>query len=143
VEGKFQIRLETVNSIETHAMSEMHFVLTGNKGKIIVDYDKEKIEAEYVEGRGFRATVTMSMPEVRFSVDNTNFSIQYGRKGSHEMPLSIEHRNCGGEIEETIDNRYGEQEPIKGRVWICKKCNQQFQFDQFVDQARRVTSMKT
>jgi hypothetical protein len=127
-----------------HAMSETSFVLTGNKGKVIVDYDKEKLEAEYVEGRGFRANLTMPISEVRFSVDNTNFTIQYGRprEEPHVMPRSIKHRNCGGEIEETIDHRYGEQEPIKERVWICKKCNQQFDFNRFVDQARRVSSMK-
>ena len=126
-------------------MSETHFVFTGNRGKIIVDYDKETLEAEYVEGRGFRATLTIPISEVRFSVDSTNFNIQYGRprEEPHLMPRRMEHRNCGGEIEETIDYRNGDEDPVKERVWICNKCNQRFDFDRFVDQARRVTSMKT
>ena len=82
-------------------MSETQIVLTGNKGKIIIDYDKERLDVEYVDGRGFRATLTVPMSEVRFSADNMNFSIQFARPKGEEpnvMPRSVEHRNCGGEI---------------------------------------------
>ena len=126
-------------------MSETQIVLTGNKGKIIVDYDKERLDVEYVDGRGFRATLNVPMSQVRFSADNTNFSIQFARpkeEEPHVMHRGVEHRNCGGEIEETIDYRFDGQEAIKKRVWFCKKCNQRFDFDQFVDQARSPTSMK-
>lgn len=123
-------------------MSETQIVLTGNKGKIIVDYDKQRLDVEYVDVRGFRATLAVPMSEVRFSADNINFSIQFARPSEvpNVTPRSVEHRNCGGEIIETIDYRYDGQEAIKERVWVCKKCNQRFDFDRFVDQARSVTS---
>jgi hypothetical protein len=125
-------------------MSEMQIVLTGNKGKIVIDYDKGKLDVEYVDGRGFRATLVVPMSEVRFTAGNENFSIQYAREGEEPdvMPRRIEHRNCGGEIQERIDYKYDDKETIKERVWVCRKCDQRFDFEQFVDQARSFTSMK-
>lgn len=112
-------------------MSGTKVLLTGNKGRIIADFDKGILEAEYLDARGFRATLSVPLSEVEFNADNTSFSISYAPSGTTRVSSEgMKHRVCGGEIEEIVE--YVRDGKTKNSVWICRKCNQRFDFNRFV-----------
>ena len=114
----------------TSAMSGTRIRLTGNKGKITADFDKARLDAEYVDAKGFRATLSVPMSEVNFSADNTCFSIRYAPgEPASLVPERMAHKDCGGEMEETVE--YTDDGKVK-KMWVCKKCNQRFDFERFL-----------
>ena len=111
-------------------MSGTRIRLMGNKGKITADFDKARLDAEYVDVNGFRATLSVPMSEVNFSADNTYFSIRYSPgEAATLIPERMVHKDCGGEMEETVE--YTDDDKIK-KIGICKKCNQRFDFERFL-----------
>jgi hypothetical protein len=111
-------------------MSGTRIRLTGNKGKITADFDKARLDAEYTDVEGFRATLSVPMSEVNFSADNTYYSIRYAPgEAARLIPERMVHKDCGGETEETVE--YTEDGKIKN-MWICKKCNQRFDFERLL-----------